>query len=192
MRICIDAGHGGSDPGAINKDYVIKEKHITLMYAQELEREFLRRGHDVFMTRDNDQFVALDTRYKTANLHMCDIFISIHANAFYTSEARGWEIWTSPGKTGADLLASKIHEEVEKAGFPYFKLRPDWTDGDVDKEAKFAVLMGTKMPAVLIELGFITNNIDLSNMRNKKWREKMVKAIADGAEAYAAEAGLSK
>jgi N-acetylmuramoyl-L-alanine amidase len=52
--------------------------------------------------------------------------------------------------------------------------------------------MGTKMPAVLIELGFITNNIDLSNMRNKKWREKMVKAIADGAEAYAAEAGLSK
>jgi N-acetylmuramoyl-L-alanine amidase len=192
MRVCIDAGHGGSDPGAINKDYVIKEKHITLMYAQELEREFLRRGHDVFMTRDNDQFVALDTRYKTANLHMCDIFISIHTNAFYTNEARGWEIWTSPGETGADLLASKIHEEIEKAGFPYFKLRPDWADGDVDKEAKFAVLMGTKMPAVLIELGFITNNIDLSNMRNKKWREKMVKAIIDGAEAYAAEAGLLK
>ena len=92
--IVIDAGHGGKDPGAVNKKGD-KEKYITLKYAKELA-ELLRKSKDyeVYLTRDKDKFVSLGGRQYYARKKNADLFISLHADSAPTSKAKGFSIYT--------------------------------------------------------------------------------------------------
>ena len=90
------------------------------------------------------------------------IYVSIHADAFTPDNklefngAHGWSVYTSPGETKSDDIATVFYEEMKKI-FPDQKFRTDLSDGDVDKEAKFWVLRKTVMPAILTENFFMTN-----------------------------------
>lgn len=173
--VCIDPGHGGKDPGAVANG--LKEKDITLAISLKLGKILEENGIKVVYTRTTDKYLSLTERANVSNKANADAFISIHTNSFTNPSARGLEIWTSKGQTKADILATYVGEELIKE-FPNVPFRKDLSDGDLDKEANFTVLAKTKAPAILPELGFISNKQD--NELQLKRQDDFAKAIANG------------
>lgn len=180
-KIVIDPGHGGSDPGAVGR--FLTEASLVLDLGLRVRDGLRGRGVEVRMTRDRDVFHGLDSRVALANAWRADAFVSIHANGWHCPTANGWEIYTSPGITGADYLARDIYESW-LALFPQMRLRADWSDGFPDKEARFRVLMKSRMPAVLVETGFITHPVTEEKMRTEQYRVKASRAIVSGVIAW--------
>ena len=129
---------------------------------------------------DTNEDVPLSTRVKMANEVYREsdkpcIYISVHANGFSDQSANGWEVFTSPGETQSDAIATALYEEAEKE-FPRYKMRKDTTDGDVDKESSFYVLIHTAMPAVLSENFFMTNEKECKNiLLSEEGRDRVAK-----------------
>lgn len=184
MRIVIDPGHGGKDPGAIGPGRTM-EKDITLAVSGILEEILSRMGHEVLLTRTADVYLLPDIRAYFANQRKGDCFVSIHCNAAANRNADGFEVWTSRGKTASDSLATQIIAAWGLA-FPWMRIRSDWSDDDADLEAGFAVLTKTKMPAVLIELQFISNPTWETWLGEHGNQLEMAQAIAAGVEAWRA------
>lgn len=182
MKLVIDPGHGGSDPGAIGPGGT-REKDINLAVSSRLAALLIRKKHEVTLTRTGNVFLSLATRASLANLRKADAFISIHCNAAISPAAHGYEIWTSRGQTRSDALASRI-TAAWSLEFPSMTIRADWSDGDVDKEAGFAVLVKTAMPAVLIELQFISHPQWEKWLNDKTSQDRMAAAIAAGVGAW--------
>lgn len=180
MRICIDPGHGGKDPGAVGPTSK-KEKDIVLAVSLKLKK-LLEEKHKVLLTRSEDIFIELYQRAIMANAFGADLFLSIHCNAASSPMPQGFEIWTSKGHTKSDRYASVIATEWSKA-FSGVSIRGDWSDGDVDKEANFCVLRRTAMPAVLVELDFISNpNMEIL-LSNNTYQNMMANALSHGVAA---------
>ena len=157
MKICIDPGHGGTDPGAIGTApaaasepaTTLRECDFTLDMSLLLEEELARRGHSVLLTRRRDRSLKLNARAAHANRHAADFFISIHANAAANPAAEGIEVFHFPGSAAGKSAAGRIMQRLATA-FP----------GHVNrgvKPADFTVLRLTDMPAVLVECEFLTN-----------------------------------
>lgn len=179
-RLCLDPGHGGSDNGAVGPTGLL-ESQVALHVARYVRRGFLDSGWDVFCTRSSDKFVSLPSRCNIANSNHADLFLSIHANAFSNEMAHGYEVWTSVGQTAADPIAERIFESIGGA-FPNLAPRYDKTDGDSDFETGFAVLRGTNMAAVLVEIAFISNPIEERWLRDVGWKMRMAGSIVSGVD----------
>ena len=185
--ICIDPGHGGPDPGAIGQRGT-KEAEINLAFAQALAKELQALGLDVVMTRDGPSRLKADykqdlaARPEVANAAKADIFVSIHCNSATTASAAGFEIYTTPGQNNSDKLATAIFDAWKSMVSSL--VRPDYSDGDPDKEANFAVIRGTKCPSCLVELAFISNPGEEANLNDAVWRQRGAQAIAEGVKAY--------
>ena len=165
VRLCLDYGHGGEDPGAIYKDRC--EKDDTLNLGRAVAKELRRCGVIVDETRTKDITVSLKERSSFEKSGRYDYFISFHRNAFKPEKAKGVETYTYLNQGAkAKELADKIQNSLVDVGF---------TDRGV-KAANFHVLRETKAPAVLIEIGFIDNSRDNQIFDNKF--EKIVKAIS--------------
>lgn len=169
MMLCIDAGHGGGDSGCTNGQYL--EKDFTLLFSRMLREKLNKTASniEIILTRDSDKFVTLDNRCKIANNNNCQLFVSIHINAGSTT-ASGVEtlVYTMDGDTGR--LANNIQNAIIDATSAVnrgVKIRQD-----------LQVLNSTKMPAVLIECGFIV--ADLSKLLDKTYQNKLIGAIANG------------
>ena len=188
MKVVIDPGHAGRniDPGAVNKISGLQEADITFMIAKLLESCLLEDGHEVKLTRKNWEEVETDDlNYRTAlaNGLGADIFISLHCNSAENENAKGYEIWTSPGDTLGDRLATCVYEEIAET-FPDMPGRVDYSDGDPDKEARFYVLLHTEASACLIEMAFISNAEDALLLADVAWQESYARAIARGVNNY--------
>lgn len=194
LNIILDPGHGGIDPqtglyvtsGKRSRHEVdgsyFYEGHEMRKYVKEWRKLFINAGYSVSVTVDPDDHrdVSLKQRVIEANtLHgsIPSVLISIHSNADSDSsprkgQARGKEVFTSPGLTPSDHLAKFYVEEFEGGSFKHVKFRKDMSDGFPDKEAAFYMLTQTKCPAILIELGFHTNDEDVRLMRQWDYRLK--------------------
>ena len=173
LIVCIDAGHGGIDVGAINGDRY--EKDDTLKVAKLVEKYLEEQGIRTIMTRENDTNVSLKQRCKIANMKKADVFVSIHRNSADTGN--GIEIWTSTEKNKKDLaLANTILEKLESTEIQQSRGVKSGTEKGLDTD--YYVLKNTKMTSCLIELGFITDNKD--NELFDKNIEDYAKAIANG------------
>ncbi|OPX88131.1 MAG: N-acetylmuramoyl-L-alanine amidase AmiA precursor [Pelotomaculum sp. PtaB.Bin104] len=177
-RICIDPGYGGSDPGAIGPSG-LQEKVVTLAVVKKLAYILKAAGAQVKLTREDDSYVSLAERVAISNDFGADVFISIHANAATSPQAKGIEVWTTWGQTAADPLAESIANSL-RAAFPGLVFRADMSDGDQDKEANFQVLYYTKAPAVLVELGFITNSTEEELLNIPIIRDRLVGPLLKG------------
>lgn len=178
MKILFDAGHGGSDPGAIGPTG-LHEADVTLDMATRLQAMACGDGFTTALSRVVDRFISLGERASISNRWGADILVSIHCNAASSRTASGYEVWTTPGKTPADHIADCIIVELARA-FPQANGRRDFSDGDADKEAIFAVLRHASAPAVLVEMGFISHAETEAAMRTDTWRDCMARAIMDG------------
>lgn len=167
--VVIDPGHGGRDPGAIGLRGV-QEKGIVLEISQETARVLRKGGYQVIMTRNSDVFISLEQRAILANDRDGDVFVSIHANAVGGSRPEVNGLETYYFQTGR-LLAHTIHRNI----LGRFNVR----DRNV-RQARFYVLRNTNMPAVLVEVGFLTGSIDNRNLSNSNYRRQMGEAIAHG------------
>lgn len=113
--VVIDAGHGGHDPGAINKESGTREKDITLAIARSIRRELLKSGRvRVALTRDDDHFLVLEERYGIARRMKADLFISVHADAAENHDARGATIYTL-SEVASDREAARLAARENKA-----------------------------------------------------------------------------
>lgn len=150
MKICIDAGHGGKDSGAVGVTNRL-EKHDTLRMALALRDEMVRRGHTVLMTRTGDVKPSYADRYGLANGAGADVYVSLHRNSADSSTATGVEVLyrTITDKSDAnDRASATLAENLDK--------RIVAATGFRDRGAKIqnvntAVLQKTKMPAVTVE-----------------------------------------
>ena len=175
MKLVLDAGHGGHDTGAIGPTG-LHESIVALDIARRMCSIAGLRGVSVILTRTDDTFVPLPLRAGISNAAGAYVFVSIHCNAAVSQEASGYEVWTTPGQTKSDPIATEIFDAL-RAAFPREKGRSDLGDGDVDREANFAVLRLTVCPAVLVETGFISHPETEAVMRTDAWRDLMAQTI---------------
>ena len=185
-KIVLDAGHGMGnrtskvyDPGAIMGD--IQEAVLNLKYAREVEELLKEKGYDVIQTRtDNQTEVPLGKRASIANDAGADLFVSVHCNASTSKNSRGVIVYHYPGSERGESAAKSVRknlvkildEEVEDF---------DSSLGSIMEEA-FYVLKHTKMPAILVETGFLTNETDRNYLLNNP--RTIARGIADGIDSY--------
>jgi N-acetylmuramoyl-L-alanine amidase len=145
--IYIDPGHGGDDAGAVYGRRL--EKNDNLRMCKSVSHILLTRGHTVLLTRNGDTRPTLEMRIASAIAAKADLFISVHRNSFTSPEACGNEIWVRyPSHVAA---AATVLEEVSKV--------PHQANRGV-KIGAYRVLLNAPMPAMLLELGFISNAQD--------------------------------
>lgn len=174
--IAIDAGHGGSESGAIGC-FGTPEKTITLQYAKALYAELKSRGANVILIRDKDEDINLIERVKRANKENSEILISLHGNALPDSldpeKIKGAEIYYyyPQAKPLAESIMNSITLETDNINHGII-------------QRSFAMVRNTSALSLLIELGYLINPDDNAKILNKNFRKNTVKAIADGIENY--------
>jgi len=166
--VVIDAGHGGFDRGGIAGQRV-SEKNMTLDVAQRLRAILQSYGYRTVMTRDSDVFIPLGTRTAIANSYRDAIFVCIHFNATPRRAASGIETYFYSSQSLA--LASAIHYYVA-GGAP--------SSNRGVRRRGFYVLRNTRIPAVLVECGFLTNPTEAQYAQNAGYRQKLALEIAHG------------
>ena len=188
MRVVIDPGHAGRniDPGAVNGSTGLQEADVALVISRQVASYLLNVGYEVKLTRTEwEQEETDDLSYRTAlaNDWGADIFISLHCNSAANQSAEGYEVWTSPGNTLGDKLATRIYGQIA-AEFPDRAGRTDYSDGDPDKESRFYVLVHTDAPACLVEMAFISNDAEAALLADAAWQDRYARAIARGVTEY--------
>ena len=185
-KVCLDPGHGGKDPGAIGRTG-LREKDVNLATAHLLAAELRARGLTVHLTRESDTFVDLEERPAIASRLGCDLFVSIHANAMKDLSYSGLEIFYWHGTASVATaevrrqgveLAQAIKRACERAGFTVRSMRG----------ADYKVLRHSRVPATLVEIGFLTNPAEERQLATTAYRQRVAKAIADGIAEYRAGA----
>ncbi|MCF8002574.1 MAG: N-acetylmuramoyl-L-alanine amidase [Halanaerobiales bacterium] len=168
--IILDAGHGGFDPGAIGTSG-LEEKVVNLDIALRVKKLLKKSDYNVLLTREKDNFISLKGRVRLANQKNARVFVSIHSNSS-RGFSEGTEAFLAPAKTGDSLpLAESIHNKLVDE----LKLK----DRGIKKE-NFYVIKYTEMPAVLVEVAFLSNPHEESLLENDLFRERAASAIEEG------------
>jgi N-acetylmuramoyl-L-alanine amidase len=210
LRIVIDPGHGGFDPGAVGEDGT-EEKEVALAIARRAGNILEKRGFEVVMTRDGDEFIPLRRRARMANRRRAEIFVSIHANAAYNQLAEGVETFyyapafdflsqslavlenavlqLEAGKEKDDEDGNGAEEGIPERILTSVRLAQKIQNRLVDategpdrgvKSAEFYVLRYTRMPSILVETGFLSNELENGLLGEAAYRDRVAEAIALG------------
>lgn len=171
--IVTDSGHGGRDPGASGNGIV--EKDIVLEFGKLLTAELKTKGLLVGTTRDKDVYVGINERANIANRKGSKIFVSIHANAFTNPSAQGVETLYHPNSVEGKKLAGLVQSGILDTGL-YTANR------GIKSRANLGVLNQTKMPAILVELAFLTNKEDSDILKTQL--KGLVTGVANGIYRY--------
>ena len=181
--ITLDAGHGGSDPGAIGSDGT-KEKNITLAITKMVKEILEDKGAKVYMTRTTDVDVfgpnasdaeELQARVNVGEKYNSDMFVSLHINSSVNKNVGGFSTYYYP-KTDNDLRLAKNIQNKLAANFGVDDLGV--------RQANFYVIKRISMPAVLVEMCFISNEKELTLMKGQWFQKKTARLIAEGIEKY--------
>ena len=181
--ITLDAGHGGSDPGAIGSDGT-KEKNITLAITKAVKELLEKKGAKVYMTRTTDVDVygpnasdadELQARVNVGEKYNSDLFVSLHINSSVNKNVGGFSTYYYP-KTSNDLRIAKSIQDQLTANFGVDDLGV--------RQANFYVIKRISMPATLVEMCFISNEKELVLMKGKWFQNKTARLIAVGIEKY--------
>jgi N-acetylmuramoyl-L-alanine amidase len=215
-RVVLDAGHGGTDPGASSTSNV-SEKEITLDIEKRLGTLLRTNGFEVVSTRNDDRLIPLRERARLANGSSSDIFVSIHVNSLPHASNHGVETYYL-GPTNDPTLTQLAAAENLTSGYALADLRKllDRVYADVRrdeshrlatsvqlqlfsglrgvdpglenwgvKRAPFIVLVATEMPAILAEVGCLSNEREAEMLRSGAYREQIAQALFHGIHAYA-------
>ena len=169
--IYIDVGHGGNDPGA-GKAPVI-EKDIVLNISLKLKDELESRNISCFINREDDRDISLNERVEEANSLECSLFLSVHIDSYKNSQPNGVSTLYNPYSEVSAQYAEIMQNHIKNLGM---------RDRDIIPRSDLYVLRLTEMPAILLELGFISNPQDVKFLTNEDSVKKLVTAIADGVE----------
>lgn len=171
LCVVIDAGHGGSDGGTVNGKTI--EKDINLSVALKLKDILEDNSIEVVLTRSSDEDMSLEQRTSVANAANADFFISLHCN-YYEDDAQiaGLECYySSPNATESKAYAESIINAASSS------------DDIITREAKaehYYVVRNTTMPAVLVEMGFLSNYSECQKLAREDYQEILAQKIAEG------------
>ena len=213
FRIVLDAGHGGWDLGTVGRQGLL-EKDLVLDVTQRLGKLLQARlGSEVVFTRTSDSYLPLDQRADLANQSQADLFVSVHANYSNSAAARGVETYytnffSAPGSkelenrenggilkpVTASLSAGGLQAKIEQSHRLAASVQralhatlatksPDIRDRGI-KDAAFAVLTGTTMPAILTEISFVSSPADERNLQSEAYRQQIAEALYKGISRY--------
>ena len=213
--IVLDAGHGGHDPGASH--FGLKEKHLTLDIVKHLRVRLREEGLTVVMTRESDRFIPLSGRPNLANRLLANLFVSVHVNANSHRHISGVEVYfprvseippTAPWPPSVSLTEVGIPSMTVKQALWDLVL---WRTRAQSRRlaasicqsmrrelrvacrgtrpARFVVLREAWMPAVLVEVGYMTNQAEAARLGTPAYRQAISQAIADGIVSYLGDAG---
>ncbi len=191
QTVIIDAGHGGDDGGAIGIDGTV-EKDINLDIAIKLEKLLKFYGFDVIMTRTEDIMTCDDgldslRKRKVSDIHNRfdvleknpdAVFISIHQNKFEDNSQHGTQVFYSGNNDESKLLAESIQNSIVSV------LQPDNSRVVKKSGSGIYLLYHAKLPAVLVECGFISNPTEVKKLNDENYRMKIAILIADGLIKY--------
>ena len=220
--IVIDAGHGGSDPGAAGPDGA-KESAVTLAAAKALAEILEGTGrYDVVLTRSKDTRLAHEERSKIAREAKAGLFISLHADAHSDDKVRGGSVYTLSdegtersarealaqgnyvvhdldiGETGKEvggILYNLAQRDTANASDHFAEILIGKLSGatpllnNTHRRGNFKVLLAPDVPAVLLELAFISNSKDEANLQSPAWRKRSMGAVASAIDAYFQQRG---
>lgn len=220
LKVVVDPGHGGDDSGAKGPKG-LKEKAAALEIGRAVATRLEAAGFEAVLTRGDDTFIPLWDRAKTANAQGADLFISLHLNAARTRAAKGSEVYfLSLGKGDDDdvvaaenagageappnadsVVASILDDLAQKAFLQDSERLAVAIQGKLNrlagikergvKQAPFIVLRGAAMPAVLVEVAFISNPKEEAKLKDAAFRAKVADAITRGVRRYFAQANGS-
>lgn len=186
-KVVIDAGHGGSDGGAIGSSGTI-EADINLSIAKKLRTVLEGYGMTVIMTRDTEQAVApgkksdMAKRREIIQTSGQDVTVSIHQNKHTDSDSRGPQVFYAPGSAEGEKLAVYIQERLNK------ELQVERPRSAA--EGNYYIVKSGEAPAVIVECGFISNPTEEIELGKKAYQLKIVEAIAQGLQDYFDEAAV--
>ena len=174
VDIVLDAGHGGKDQGASSGDVI--EKDITLEITKKTKELLEEAGYKVAMVREDDTFVELGERAELANRRNAKVFVSVHCNSSEVGEGEGIETFYTEQKEEAD---EKLAGMIQKNLIDQTSAR--------DREVKtedYTVIVRTKMPAALVEVGFLSDSEECELLQQEDYQEKLANGIAAGISEY--------
>lgn len=172
-KVVIDAGHGGSDPGAIGSNGT-HEADLTLDISKRIVQMLNERSDfTALATRETDKFVSLEDRVAFANSQNADLFMSLHYNSSTSKEANGTETYIYYNSD--PLFGQTIHKHLIAA--------TGLRDRGL-KENNFYVIKNTKMPAALVEIAFVSNPAEENLANTSAFKEKVSRALADALIEY--------
>lgn len=196
--ICLDAGHGGKDPG--NQAYGRREKDLTLRLAAELRDQLQKMGFKVVYSRTSDRFIELSDRPALARKYGADLFVSLHFNGTGgdRSAAQGSEVYamtpagaasTNARGEGAGSRAYTGNRSDARNLLLAYQIQKSLVRvlGSEDRgvrRARFEVLREATMPAALIEAGFLSHPTEGKKIFTAEYRKRMAQAIAEGIQGY--------
>lgn len=191
--VMIDAGHGGNDAGAVGRDedgnIIAKEKDFNLDVALKVQKILQEKNIEVKMIRTKDVYVDFQQVGSIANDAGTTLFVSIHTNSAVAESAEGIETWAylqsnatslngMTGKRLAELVQTRM---IEKTGA---------VDRGIKNGKSLAVIKSTSMPAILVEMGFISNTSDREKLMSDSYRQKIAEAVSEGILAAFDEMGI--
>jgi len=182
--VVIDPGHGGLDPGAVGGTG-LREKDLVLEIGQKLRQHLGRAGIFVIMTRDTDRdhgddgsqsFLErkrqdLAYRVDLANQEKADVYLSLHANSIADSSLAGAQVFYNPRRQNARELAGSIQAAMVKYLAPNYRLA---------KPGDYRVLNDTEMPAVVVEIGFLSNPAEEALLASEEYKTLITEAVYQG------------
>lgn len=175
--IVIDPGHGGQDPGALNPNLDLEEKEIVLDISLKLKKLLENKGFKVHMTRGDDTYIKLHERSTLANEFEANAYVSIHVNAHPESNMKGVQVFYASNddrdnKSFAAIMKNSLVKEL------------DASDKGIIERPKLVVLKETKMPAISLSLGFLTNNEEGKLLKQDVYRQSCAEGIYKGIIEY--------
>ena len=175
--VVIDPGHGGGDPGAVSNN--VLEKDVNLGVALKLKKYVIQGDYPFlpFLTRDNDYFISLQKRCDIASEAKASLFISLHCNARPMRGKEGIEIETYhyPGSYVGETVASVLFNFLFVHIDEKYKCIPRGI-----KQGNYYVLRKTTMPAVLVEMGFLTDPEEAAWLKQSLNQQLLARALAEG------------
>jgi N-acetylmuramoyl-L-alanine amidase len=171
--VIVDAGHGGKDPGTLIGGAT--EKYIDLQVAAKVAALLQQRGVTVVMTRERDQFIELEERAEVANRRNTDLFVSIHSDSAPDHGISGFTVYVArEASRESRRAAQSIATAMARTG----------SDSRGIREADYKVLVLTTCPAVLIEVGYLSNPLDARRLQDNAFQIRLAQAIVEGILSY--------
>ena len=179
--VVIDAGHGGKDPGALGKDgdtILLREKDVNLKIALKVYEKLKQENIDVYITRTTDKYLTLSQIVEFANSKNADLFVSVHNNAAESSSVSGTMVMYAydEDKEGYNISGKEVAEIIQK----HLVVATEGYDFGARKNSSLYVVKNTKMPAVITESLFVTNETDREKLMNDAVVERIADAIYKG------------
>lgn len=190
ILVIIDPGHGGTDPGAISTLLKMKESELVLDVSHRLNKLLQDAGFRTYMTRSTDTFITLQDRVGVANQLKGDLFVSVHANAVGRAEVNGIENLYYPSENNPN--DSRDNKRLAQIFQTEMTTRLGAHSRGIVPREQIYVLRETKMPAVLTEMGFLTNPDEEKKLSTDAYRQRVAESLFNSIVKYFEETKFKK